>query len=421
MDHQANLYDSYAEAHARRKQQNLEEVEAPMAVLEENTMSSIADHSAEDIELDMSAPIDTSEPEDAAENMIAASPEPKVGPIIRSVRQRRKTWKLLELLPDPPSPIALSTPLQHSPEDHDKTLYWYTTGTRTPRQRTHLDFIVIIHVYQHTIQMTTSLLLISPISMPLLPPEPAVLSAGPAPAAPPIPSYYPFSNSSVFGLMHWMWMGSAWKNDIKNFDVKAETARLDALLEEDNGEELGFAKDGWREVDVPIKVPYGKSATSSDIPTFRVPGLHFRKLVDVLKSVVHDAAASCHHYTPFKQFWKPDPTSKPLRIYDEMYSLDAFINEYIKLQQQAPEPGCNLEHVLPDSFNNFYESLAGEAPSADVLTHCRRELMHSVWQIILDNDFLYAYEHGIVIQCPDGMLHRFYSRIFTYSADYPEK
>jgi hypothetical protein len=65
--------------------------------------------------------------------------------------------------------------------------------------------------------------------------------------------------------------------------------------------------------------------------------------------------------------------------------------------------------------------LTGDGPSADVFTHCRREVMHAVWELLLDEDFLYAYEHGIIILCPDGILRRFYPRIFTYSADYPEK
>jgi hypothetical protein len=41
--------------------------------------------------------------------------------------------------------------------------------------------------------------------------------------------------------------------------------------------------------------------------------------------------------------------------------------------------------------------------------------------VLLDEEFLYAYEHGIVIKCCDGVTRRFYPRIFTYSADYPEK
>ncbi len=56
-----------------------------------------------------------------------------------------------------------------------------------------------------------------------------------------------------------------------------------------------------------------------------------------------------------------------------------------------------------------------------ILTHCRRELMQNVWSIILDDDFLYACTYGIVIKCIDGAERRVYPRIFTYSADYPEK
>jgi hypothetical protein len=76
---------------------------------------------------------------------------------------------------------------------------------------------------------------------------------------------------------------------------------------------------------------------------------------------------------------------------------------------------------LPDTFHDYFQKLTGSAPSADVLTHCRRELMHAIWRLLLDDEFLKAYEHGIVIECEDGVLRRFYPQIFTYSADYPEK
>jgi hypothetical protein len=55
------------------------------------------------------------------------------------------------------------------------------------------------------------------------------------------------------------------------------------------------------------------------------------------------------------------------------------------------------------------------------MTHCRREVMHAQWKILLDDEFIEAYSHGIVIECCDGIKRRFYPRIFTYSADYPEK
>ena len=47
--------------------------------------------------------------------------------------------------------------------------------------------------------------------------------------------------------------------------------------------------------------------------------------------------------------------------------------------------------------------------------------MHGAWAIILDDDFIHACTYGIVIMCIDGIERRVYPRIFTYSADYPEK
>jgi hypothetical protein len=58
---------------------------------------------------------------------------------------------------------------------------------------------------------------------------------------------------------------------------------------------------------------------------------------------------------------------------------------------------------------------------APLLTHSKRELFHALWNVLLDDAFLHAYEHGIVIAWMDGIERRFYPRILTYSADYPEK
>ncbi len=55
------------------------------------------------------------------------------------------------------------------------------------------------------------------------------------------------------------------------------------------------------------------------------------------------------------------------------------------------------------------------------MTHCHREFIHAQWKELLDDEFLEAYEHGVVIECCDGVKRRFYIRIFAYMADYPEK
>ncbi len=77
--------------------------------------------------------------------------------------------------------------------------------------------------------------------------------------------------------------------------------------------------------------------------------------------------------------------------------------------------------VAAAEFWDFYFELTGDGPTKETLAHCRLELMHESWKLLLDNEFMHAYEHGIVIQWSRRVFRRFYPRIFTYSADYPEK
>jgi hypothetical protein len=77
---------------------------------------------------------------------------------------------------------------------------------------------------------------------------------------------------------------------------------------------------------------------------------------------------------------------------------------------------------LPDSFKEFAVGYTGgKGPNKILMAHCHREIFHEQWKILLDDEFLEAYEHGILLQCCDGITRRLYPRIFTYSADHPEK
>ena len=60
-------------------------------------------------------------------------------------------------------------------------------------------------------------------------------------------------------------------------------------------------------------------------------------------------------------------------------------------------------------------------PRAEVKVHCKRELMHAVWDLLLDEEFVNGLENGLAIGCSDGTERVFFLRIITYSADYPEK
>ena len=77
---------------------------------------------------------------------------------------------------------------------------------------------------------------------------------------------------------------------------------------------------------------------------------------------------------------------------------------------------------LPDLFKDFATKYMGSKKlNPEFMAHCRQELTHEQWKIILDDEFLHVYQHGLVIECCDGVTYRFYPRIFTYSTDYPEK
>lgn len=81
-----------------------------------------------------------------------------------------------------------------------------------------------------------------------------------------------------------------------------------------------------------------------------------------------------------------------------------------------------FDFKLPESFKAFtMEHVGGKGPNNVFMSHCNREMFHAQWLVILDDEFLEAYEHGIIIKGCDDISRRFYPRIFTYSADYREK
>jgi hypothetical protein len=52
----------------------------------------------------------------------------------------------------------------------------------------------------------------------------------------------------------------------------------------------------------------------------------------------------------------------------------------------------------------------GEGTTDEVYTFCKRELIQVIWKLLLDGNFIHAYEHGIVIHCNDGVTRRIFPR-----------
>ncbi|KAJ7131818.1 hypothetical protein C8R43DRAFT_1133491 [Mycena crocata] len=259
--------------------------------------------------------------------------------------------------------------------------------------------------------------------------------------------------------------------DLAGFNAHRENRVFDDAEKAAKANGEPWMRDGWKEASVEIELPDG--VKNAPPRKFTVPGLHYRPIVEVIKAAFAEVTALQFHLTPFKRY-RTSASGTEERIYDEVYGSDAWLEAHDNLQKSKREQGCKLERViaglmwwsdsthlanfgtakawplylyfanlskyvrarptsgachhvayfpsLPDSINDFIATFVkGKTRKASLLTHCRRELMHQVWRLMLDDEFLHAYQHGIIIQCVDGVKRRVYPRIFTYSADYPEK
>ncbi|KAF7970284.1 hypothetical protein HWV62_24482 [Athelia sp. TMB] len=233
---------------------------------------------------------------------------------------------------------------------------------------------------------------------------------------------------------------------------------------------------GWRRKPISIEVPFHRRSDSPGHKTFLVGDFYHRSLIEVLREKLGNSADDQHfHYQPYELRWQPQANMDSTeRVYGELYTSPAFLEAHNKLQDSNGEPGCTLERVvaammfasdatqlatygtaklwplylwfgneskyrrgkptfklchhvayfqtLPDSFKDFATAHSGtRGPAKNLTTYCRRELFHTQWEVLLDDEFIAAYEHGIIVDCSDGIKRRWYPRVFTYSADYQEK
>ncbi|KAJ7707289.1 hypothetical protein B0H16DRAFT_1345295 [Mycena metata] len=288
----------------------------------------------------------------------------------RPIRVKRKTWKLLEQLPEPPVALA-PAPAELVPESEPQPPQstWVWRALRTTANTFGL-FREYPSIPTHNPDDSLGLADLSdiPAAAPVAPQQSPAENTPFVPADetsfPDAPSDTgPFRNTTTLGLMKWMWSGSKDKSidevdrlvdflksdefkkeDVADFDLKRETAAFDAFLASPRGN----IRDGWKQASVDISVPDGKHHDSeAEAPVFTVPGLHYRPIVEVIKAAQKNNSRSrWFHFTLFKQFWVPSPGALPQRIFDEIYSSDAMVEAHTELQKQPPEPGCTLERVV---------------------------------------------------------------------------
>ncbi|KAF8165838.1 hypothetical protein B0H34DRAFT_856090 [Crassisporium funariophilum] len=305
---------------------------------------------------------------------------------------------------------------------------------------------------------------------------------------------HPFPNQSTLQLMSWMYNGTTSKsnkdlnslvnevllapgfkiNDLKGFDAAKATKQLDEYPQSTSITEPHLNLAGsWLKGSVSISLPCNKSHHCSEAVahTYNIDGLLYRKLYNVIKETYQENAAAHFHLSPFEEYFQPTPDSPPMRIYSELYTCNAYHQEYKHILMANSNSDLNIvlcplmiwsdathltsfgsaslwpiylynggqskytrskpssfaaHHLayvpkLDDAFQDTYRDIYGKAATGDMLTFLRREVMQAVWELLLDDEFVDAYIDGIVMQCSDGILCRIFPRFFTYSADYPEK
>ncbi|KAG2049202.1 hypothetical protein BDR06DRAFT_1012311 [Suillus hirtellus] len=175
-----------------------------------------------------------------------------------------------------------------------------------------------------------------------------------------LPPPFPFPNTTIYRLMSWMNSGSHQKLEpevqhlvkdvlqatdfnikhLEGFSVKRSLRELD----KDEGREKITFPDDWIETDVTIDIPM--KSRDEGPKTYTIPGFHYRPLVEVICAAFADVQASAFHLFPFKRLWKDPLDDHEERIFDELYSSDAWLEAQDNLHKLPKEPNCSLEHII---------------------------------------------------------------------------
>ncbi|KIL55287.1 hypothetical protein M378DRAFT_173752, partial [Amanita muscaria Koide BX008] len=312
--------------------------------------------------------------------------------------------------------------------------------------------------------------------------------------------YAPFNNATSYLLTLWSNTGENSKSipeikrlvqilrdprfnmdDLRDYNPEQESKRFDCYIDSgpriSDSESLFNPNDGWTEATVSIRLPYEglRQRSENDATCFDVENVLYCRPLEVLKSALNEASAEGFHWFPFREYWKSSEDAPAERLYSELYTANAFIEEYAHIVEEQSKVGTGIHpeaviigimlwsdsthlssfgnaslwpiymyignqskylrcktslfaahHLayipkLSDKFQDFYKHVFGVPAAADVITHCKRELMHLIWLLIIDDDFMHAYVHGFCHEFIDGVTRLVFPRFFTYAADYPEK
>ncbi|KAG8741835.1 hypothetical protein FRC12_015532, partial [Ceratobasidium sp. 428] len=267
--------------------------------------------------------------------------------------------------------------------------------------------------------------------------------------------------------------------DLDGVNLRTLDKKLAASTSLPSADDLPTPSGGWVQKTVSIRVPITtrkSKGVRSKLEQLGISGLHARSILDGIRKGFKRNKKRHFHYNPYESKWVPPGTAKSntQTISDEMYTSPAMLEAHKEVQQlKIADSSCELPRVvaavmlgsdglqlgafstkkawvlymwlgnlskyerskpnsgscfelahipsLPDAIKDEITKSNGRPPTANLIIHLRRELMHAVLHELLDAEFLRAWRHGIVVTCADGIKRRVFPRLFTYAADYPER
>ncbi|THU90531.1 hypothetical protein K435DRAFT_864214 [Dendrothele bispora CBS 962.96] len=279
----------------------------------------------------------------------------------------------------------------------------------------------------------------------------------------------PFLNKSVFRLMDWFYRfpknsltaldslvrdvilhTDFEQSDFIRFRAKAEVKKLDKYLGQDGDFEesedpnplpdTSSLRDGWYRTSVTVPLPHTRSrvASEKDAPTLDIDGVYYRKPLEVIKEALQDPSSTGFHLQGHKLLWRRSDGEPVQRLYSEVYTSDRMLEMEREVRSGPALPGPQSMadiYVFWEPFKvrqpqaisiwrisySLYSVDIRSLPTADVLSHLKRELMQAVWIVLLnDPSLIEAFVNGLILTCLDGITRRFMIRWLTYSSDYPE-
>ncbi|KAF9521934.1 hypothetical protein CPB83DRAFT_872126 [Crepidotus variabilis] len=200
------------------------------------------------------------------------------------------------------------------------------------------------------------------------------------------------------------------QHDLTGFRAARELKQMDTYQAENHsgalGEDISYGEDCRQEsVFIPLPCDGVPQISEKEAPKFEVTGLHRRSLVVVLKSALSEQAATKFHLFPRVN---RTPVCIGLMIWSDSTHLASFGTAtlwpiYLYIRNQS-----KYIRAKPSEF------------AAHHLAYIHK-LMQAVWLLLLDNEFMHAYLHGIEIDFDEDNQCLFFPRFLTDSADYPEK